>query len=177
MPTCGLNIPGLAILDILWFFFDARGLLEYGYRKVRYPSFSFTRGTNLYTQYPNQMFRVALPNKWLVIVGAPEHVEELRRASEESISGPEATSEVRTFSFFIFIINLQPQLLQAPYTLRDGFHNSLYHIPIIRNQFTKSLPIMFEDTVDEVIASLGDVFSRHIQKSRPSHHLPLPSLS
>ncbi|PBK99161.1 cytochrome P450 [Armillaria gallica] len=84
IPACGPTAPLLSYLGSLWFFFDATGVLEYGYHK-----------------FSNRVFKVAHLNRWMVVVASPELIEDLRRAPEDVLSFQEGVSEVLQIPFTV----------------------------------------------------------------------------
>ncbi|KAK0457764.1 cytochrome P450 [Desarmillaria tabescens] len=84
IPTCGPSTPLLSYLGSLWFFFDATGVLQYGYNK-----------------FSNRVFKIAHLNRWMVVVASPELIEDLRRAPEDVLSFQEGVSEVLQIPFTV----------------------------------------------------------------------------
>ncbi|KAF8549787.1 cytochrome P450, partial [Imleria badia] len=78
---------------------------------------------------------------WTVISSSREHVEELRRAPDDTLSFAEAINE----------------RLQIEYTMGPEVHHNSYHIPIVRSQLTRNIGALYPEIRDEIITAFDDV--------------------
>jgi len=95
-----------------------------------------------YDKYKGSPFKVANISRWMVVVSGQKFVEELRNADDDVLSFLEAIVED----------------LAVDYTLGQGCHTDPYHVPVIRNQLTKNLGVLFPWLRDEVVQA----FHEHI---------------
>ncbi|KAF8913279.1 cytochrome P450 [Mucidula mucida] len=95
--------------------------------------------------YKDQPFKVALLDGWRVVITRPELVDELRKASEDTLSFHEAVNES----------------IQITYTLGPSIAENDYHVPVIRTALNmKSLATAFEEMNDEIIRALPDALPK-----------------
>jgi hypothetical protein len=132
-----------------------------------------------FPQYKGSPFKVPKLDRWLVIVSGPEAVEELRHAPENVISIKEAAAEVclhiitrNQLTNGHFRFSLQITRLDQIYLIVNGSDTANspsavanlladpYHLPVIRNQLTKSLGTVFPDLRDEVVQAFDSVIPR-----------------
>jgi hypothetical protein len=59
-----------------------------------------TRTASNASQYPGKAFKVALANRWLVLVHGRTLIEDVRNAPDEFLSVAEATNSVRKYLYF-----------------------------------------------------------------------------
>ncbi|PPR06488.1 hypothetical protein CVT26_004577 [Gymnopilus dilepis] len=124
IPTVGSSGILGPYIDAFNFFFHGHELIQEGYNK-----------------YYGTAFKVSTISKWLVIVSGEEMVDDIRRASEDTLSFEEAVRET----------------VQADYTLGREVQQDAYHISIIRNTLTKNIGARFPEIMDEIMSSFGDV--------------------
>lgn len=88
-------MPLLSYLGVPDFFCNAKDRLKEGYERVRRTSDS--SGVHLTRRAPSQyaVFRVALMNRWLVIVSGAKLTDELCKYSEDKASFAEAIEDVQ----------------------------------------------------------------------------------
>ncbi|TFK56600.1 cytochrome P450 [Heliocybe sulcata] len=108
-------------------------------------AFRFVRGARDlvhqgYSRYRGGVFKIARPDRWLVVVTGPKLMEEFRMAPDDVLSFVEATNDT----------------LAIAYTLGPNIRENEYHIPIIRTQLTRHLGHAFDDMHDEVAAAFSD---------------------
>ena len=74
----------------------AREMLKEGYEKVcllKALSICFL----LWAKYKGGMFKLAMQDRWLVVVNTPELIEELRKLPDDQVSFIDAVHEVRSW--------------------------------------------------------------------------------
>lgn len=54
------------------------------------------------------------------------------------------------------VLSPRAQTLQVPYTLGPNVASNLYHVPIVRSQLTRALPVLFPELRDEIVCAFGD---------------------
>lgn len=99
IPAIGPSLPLLSYIGAFKFVRHAQGVLQEGYDKVR--SMTLQRRTSLssfHLQY--KIFRVAMINRWLVIVSGAQMNEELRKFPDEEMSFVDAVEDVRLLRLF-----------------------------------------------------------------------------
>jgi len=86
-------------LDAFKFSRHGHEIIQEGYDKVRSP---FSNGLNLELctnghsiKYYGSAFKIPIMERWLVIVTGPKMIEDIRRASDETMSFDDAAAEVR----------------------------------------------------------------------------------
>ncbi|RDX42957.1 cytochrome P450 [Lentinus brumalis] len=118
IPTLGgSSLPGLSYFAAFNFMRNTKQILNEGYSK-------FYNGT----------YKVAMADKWLVVVSGPKMIDELRRRPDEELS---------------FIASVD-DTMQAEYTIGRGSITDPYHVDIIREKLTRTLPAVLPDVVDEL---------------------------
>ncbi|KZT30762.1 cytochrome P450 [Neolentinus lepideus HHB14362 ss-1] len=108
-------------------------------------AFRFVRGAKAlvqqgYSRYRGGVFKIARPDRWLVVVTGSKLMEEFRTAPDDVLSFVEATNDTLAIS----------------YTLGPNIRENEYHIGIIRGQLTRNLGYAFDGMHDEVVAAFGD---------------------
>ncbi|KAH9836319.1 cytochrome P450 [Rhodofomes roseus] len=93
-----------------------------------------------YQKYRNGAFKHRDVDGWHVLVSGPKLVEEMCRAPENVLSLIEASKDA----------------VQTEWTLGPSLDRVAYHIPIIRNQFTRALTPLFGDMHDEIVRAFDD---------------------
>ncbi|PAV19648.1 cytochrome P450 [Pyrrhoderma noxium] len=94
-----------------------------------------------YKKYNYGTFKVPIIERWLVVINKPELIEEIRKAPDDVFSFLEASKE----------------LIAGKWTLGPSTFNNAYHLPIVRNQLTRSLTSRLEDITDEIECSFNDL--------------------
>lgn len=82
IPTIGTTIPVLSYLESFKFVQGALQILQQGYNKVCIVAAAPLSNSDLASdQYVSRegIFKVAMPDQWLVVVSSPVLVEELRK--------------------------------------------------------------------------------------------------
>ncbi|EED82919.1 predicted protein [Postia placenta Mad-698-R] len=145
IPTVGgPSNPFLAWIGALRYVSHSAEILREGYAK--WSSFRALRrdarrtAHHLGSVYKGGVFKHAEPGGWCVVVTGSRKIEELHRAADDELSFIAATNET----------------LQVPYTLGPNVASNLYHVPIVRSQLTRALPVQFPELRDEIVCAFGD---------------------
>ncbi|KAJ6568361.1 cytochrome P450 [Mycena vulgaris] len=94
-----------------------------------------------YERYPSSVFRVALIDRWSVLVSGKQLVEEIATAREEDLSFHQSTNE----------------FLQTRYTLGRGIERDPYHPTVIRTSLSRNVGTRFPDVRDEIVCSFSEL--------------------
>ncbi|KAI1793082.1 cytochrome P450 [Ganoderma leucocontextum] len=87
-----------------------------------------------YQKYYGSAFKVAFLDKWVVVLSGPKMLDELRRRPDHEVSFLEGAEET----------------IQMRYTVGDELFVDPYHVDIIREKLTRTLPTILPDVVDEL---------------------------
>ncbi|KAF9453720.1 cytochrome P450 [Macrolepiota fuliginosa MF-IS2] len=93
-----------------------------------------------YDRYPGQAFKVATLSRWLVILNGKQHVDDVRKATDDDVSFLEATEES----------------IPTTYTFGQRFLDDAFHIVTVRSPITRNLISRFGDITDEVVEAFND---------------------
>ncbi|KAJ6614631.1 cytochrome P450 [Mycena sp. CBHHK59/15] len=94
-----------------------------------------------FAKYPGKAFKVALANRWLVIINGRSMIDEVRKAVDDQLSVAEATNSV----------------LHLEYTLGYEQHHDPFQVAVIRTTLTRNIAVCFPSVRSEVIAAFGDL--------------------
>ncbi|KAJ7269688.1 cytochrome P450 [Mycena rebaudengoi] len=94
-----------------------------------------------HAKYPNKAFKVAMANRWLVIVCGRENIQRLQKAADDELSPSEAINA----------------LLHLTHTMGHESHYDQYQIPVIRTPLTRNIGICFPAIRSEVVAAFKDL--------------------
>ncbi|KAF9528911.1 cytochrome P450 [Crepidotus variabilis] len=86
-------------------------------------------------KWPTSIFKIPYLLEWLVIIHQPSHIEDLRKMPEHILSS------LKAFEY----------VFQLAYTLGHHINENPYHVPIIRTQLTRSLPLLVPEIHDELV--------------------------
>ncbi|KAI0714847.1 cytochrome P450 [Earliella scabrosa] len=139
--TCLLGLAAISILR--WRMNPLRSLPTVGGPSV--PLISYLGAVNFlrdarkvlvegYRKYPGVPFKVALPGSWMVILSAPKMMDELWRRPDDEFSLNEIIDE-----FF-----------QISHSVGKDIHQDQYHVEVVRDKLTRSIPVIFQDIVEEL---------------------------
>ncbi|KAL7285069.1 hypothetical protein ACG7TL_000160 [Trametes sanguinea] len=84
--------------------------------------------------YYGSVFKVAMLDQWLVVVSGPKLVEELRKRPDSEFSAEQGLQSL-----------LPLQYIFGPETVHDQ-----YHVDIVREKLTRSIPLILGDVIDEL---------------------------
>ncbi|KAJ7068908.1 cytochrome P450 [Mycena belliarum] len=124
IPTVGPSGSVSSYLGAFRYIFHAKEMFQEGYER-----------------YPSSMFRVALIDRWSVLVSGKQLVEEIAYAREEDLSFHQSTNE----------------FLQTGYTLGRGIERDPYHPTVIRTSLSRNVGNRFPDVRDEIVCSLSEL--------------------
>ncbi|KAF8549780.1 cytochrome P450 [Imleria badia] len=93
------------------------------------------------SQHKSTPFKIATIYHWTVIFSSREHVEELRSASDDTLSFLEAIND----------------RLQIEYTMAPEIYHNPYHIPIVRSQLTRNIGALYPEIRNEITAAFDDI--------------------
>ncbi|KAF7360228.1 Cytochrome P450 [Mycena venus] len=147
-------IVGLVVLQVARKFFKPRSPLE-AIPSVGIPDypFGFYVGSWNYIKhgraiteegfhkYPGKAFKVALANRWLVLVNGRSLIDDIRKAPDDFLSISEATNS----------------LLHLEHTMGHEQHHDPYQIAVIRTPMTRNIGVCFPDIRNEVVAAFEDL--------------------
>ncbi|KAF7317664.1 Cytochrome P450 [Mycena kentingensis (nom. inval.)] len=124
LPTVGPSAPLISYLGAFRYVFNAKEMFQEGYEK-----------------FPKGVFRVALIDRWSVLVSGKQMVEDIANAREEDMSFHQSTNE----------------FLQTRYTLGRGIERDPYHPAVIRTSLSRNVGSRFPDIRDEIVCAFGDL--------------------
>ncbi|KAI0071573.1 cytochrome P450 [Panus rudis PR-1116 ss-1] len=139
IPTVGPSAPVLSYLGAFRYMKHAREMLEEGYQK-----------------YKGGVFKIAMLDRWIIVVTGPKLVDELRRAPDHQLSFVEAIQDI----------------LQIKWVFGHEIEKDPLHIEIIRVQLTRQLANVFSDIRDEVVAAYDD-YMPSTEDWSPVYMLPI----
>ncbi|KAI0640041.1 cytochrome P450 [Trametes polyzona] len=91
-----------------------------------------------YKKYYGSVFKVPLLDQWVVVVSGPKMVDELRRRPDDELSFTESVADS----------------MQIRYTLGPDTEDDPYHVDIIKEKLTRSVPAILPDVIDELNAAV-----------------------
>ncbi|KAF8555102.1 cytochrome P450 [Imleria badia] len=94
-----------------------------------------------YDKHKSAPFRAAKLYHWTFIFGSRKHVEEVRRAPDDTLSLQDALNDE----------------LQAEYTLGPEIQHNPYHVSIVRSQLTRNLGALHPEIRNEIVTAFDDV--------------------
>ncbi|KAJ7359569.1 cytochrome P450 [Mycena albidolilacea] len=94
-----------------------------------------------YLKYPGKAFKVALANRWLVVVPGRTLIEDVRKAPDEFLSVAEATNS----------------LLHLEHTIGHEQHHDPFQIAVIRSAMTRNIGAGFHNIRNEIVAAFEDL--------------------
>ncbi|RPD82682.1 cytochrome P450 [Lentinus tigrinus ALCF2SS1-7] len=93
-----------------------------------------------YDKYQGTAFKVAMPNRWLVVVSGPEGVEDIRRRPESDLS----------------IVDGFNELFQTELILGKDLNENRWHVDVIKSSLTRNLPSILPELLDELPHAVQD---------------------
>ncbi|KAI0778805.1 cytochrome P450 [Trametes elegans] len=87
-----------------------------------------------YTKYFGSAFKVPLLDNWMIIVSGRDMIEELRRRPDEELSFMEGVADT----------------MQIKYTFGPDTEDDPYHIDVIKEKLTRSVPAILPHVIDEL---------------------------
>ncbi|KAK7695133.1 hypothetical protein QCA50_002323 [Cerrena zonata] len=123
IPTVGPSAPLVSYIGAFRLVHHAREMLREGYEK-----------------YKDGMFKIAMQDRWLVVVNTPELIEEVRKLSDEQANFIDAAHET----------------IEAKHTFGPMTYEDPYYVDIIRSHVFKHSGDLYPDVHDEMIAAFKD---------------------
>ncbi|KAK7681998.1 hypothetical protein QCA50_014962 [Cerrena zonata] len=123
LPTVGHDLPLLSYISAFKFASHAREMLNEGYQK-----------------YKGEMFKIAMQDRWLVVLTNPETIEEVRKMPDDKLD----------------FIHAAMDTIEARYTFSPETHNDPFVVGVVQSHLTKHLDFSFDEAHDEVMASFND---------------------
>ncbi|KAG9310147.1 cytochrome P450 [Chiua virens] len=93
--------------------------------------------------YKSAPFKVADRYHWIVVLGSRQHMEELRKAPDDTLSFHEAANET----------------IRTEYTLGSEVYHNPYHIETVRSHLTRSLSTLYPEIRDEISVAFEEVLN------------------
>ncbi|KAI0828877.1 cytochrome P450 [Trametes gibbosa] len=87
-----------------------------------------------YKKYYGSVFKVPLLEGWMLVVSGPKMIDELRRRPDHELS---------------FLENVADSM-QIRYTLGPDTEDDPYHVDLIKEKLTRSVPAILPDVIDEL---------------------------
>ncbi|KAK7058630.1 hypothetical protein VNI00_002266 [Paramarasmius palmivorus] len=131
IPTIGHDGIFKSYISALHFLTRGREIIQEGYEKA---------GLKTTLNFPGQAFKIALPDRWLVIVTGQRMVEDIRKAPDNILSFKSAVDE----------------LFQTKITVGEIVATDPWHFDIIKGPLTKNISAKFPEMHDEMIAAFAD---------------------
>nr|BAL05129.1 cytochrome P450 [Phanerodontia chrysosporium] len=126
IPTVGgPAIPILCYIGTFRYLQDPQEILQVGYEK--------------YKAKPG-MFKIAAPDRWLVVVGHPNLIDELQKHSDEQVSFMDAATE----------------FVGTRYALPGTIADDPWHIPPLKQHLTHAIGSFFGDMLEELRVSIEE---------------------
>ncbi|KAK7438229.1 hypothetical protein VKT23_018160 [Stygiomarasmius scandens] len=123
IPTLGPDGLLTSYITVYKHFLNAADLIQEGYRK-----------------YPNGVFKIPTINGWWVVLNSTNHLNDIRKATDEQFSNAEALDEI----------------LSTYYTVHPNLSKNPYHIDVIRFPLTRNIGAGFGEVHDELKAAFAD---------------------
>ncbi|EKM61840.1 uncharacterized protein PHACADRAFT_112752 [Phanerochaete carnosa HHB-10118-sp] len=135
----GPSLPILSFIGLYNFLAHGREIIQQGYQ-----------------QHKGRAFKVAMVDRWLVVLSGKKLVDELQKMPDDTVSS--ATTEV----------------LEMPNVFASNWHKDPVHVPILRN-LTRSLALVFEDMFDELSIAFREHIPANSDRWLPVHAYPVIS--
>jgi hypothetical protein len=128
-----------------------------GYKKVRICFLSRSTSLMPHVQYP--VFKIPRYFSWLVIVTGPDHLEDMRKATDDQMSFDAAANKVNSSrkSNCRARAHHHVKALQFDYTISPKLRAHLFHHNVIRGPMTRSIGSRFPDFLDEIGKAFEDL--------------------
>lgn len=114
---------------------------------------------SLVLQYKGGIFKVALFDRWLLVLTGKKYIEELRKFSDDQVSFLHGTAEVAGCSYMspVFSFSDIRQTLALLYLFGKEVWEPPYHVTIIRSVLTQHIASMFGDIHDEIESAFAEL--------------------
>ncbi|KAF8549777.1 cytochrome P450 [Imleria badia] len=101
-----------------------------------------------YEKHKSAPFKIATLYHWTVIFSSRDHVEELCRAPNNTLSFTEAINDASH--------RCLPRL-QVEYTMAPEIHRNPYHDSVVHSQLTRNIGALYPEIRNEVIAAFDEI--------------------
>ena len=109
-------------------------------------------------QYKRAPFKVAAFFSWIVVLSSHEHIEELRRAPDDTVSLDKAAADASpSFSNMINHQFVYQQEFQIDYTMNPRIHQNPYHAQVTRSQLTRNVGTLYPELRNEITTAFDDI--------------------
>ncbi|KIP02170.1 hypothetical protein PHLGIDRAFT_20514 [Phlebiopsis gigantea 11061_1 CR5-6] len=120
----GSSLPLLSYVGAYHFIHDTAGVLQRGYNR-----------------YKGRVFKVALIDRWLVVINGKTLVDELQKMPDDKVSFMDAAAD------FIGLNHIfGPEVNADP-----------FHVGVVRDKLTRNLVPLFGEIYDEIDAAFGEL--------------------
>ncbi|KAL0057529.1 hypothetical protein AAF712_015832 [Marasmius tenuissimus] len=145
IPTYGNDGLFSSYSSALEFVKHGTKVVQEGYKKVRTVSSAALTCNGLEltvdtAQYPNQAFKIAMLDRYLVVITGKEMIEDLRKSGDEDLSISEAFK----------------QAFQTDYMVKKSNNENPHHIQAIQGSLTRHLSSKFGEVYDELSQAFND---------------------
>ena len=122
-------------------------------------------------QHKHAPFKVTDLGHWRVVLSSREHVEEIRRASDDTLSSAEAANEVSNLFLPVRLTctKCSRQEFNLAYIMGPEVHHNPYHLPIVRARLTRNIRALYPEIIDEISMAFDDILGLR----RNGEHLAL----
>ena len=136
-------------------------MLQEGYEKACLILRTFHTCIPTVFQHKSAPFKVADFYRWIVILDNRDHIEELRRAPDDTLSFTEVIHDVSNqfLPLRLTCPECRQQILQNEYTMGPEIVDNPYHVPIVRTQLTQNIEVLFPEIIDEISTAFHDVLN------------------
>ncbi|KAI0046785.1 cytochrome P450 [Auriscalpium vulgare] len=126
IPSVGFTAPLLTYLTALKFQRGSDQLIQEGYDK-----------------YKPGLFKIPLWDHWLVMATSPQLIEDIRKATDDTLSNHEA------FHYFF----------QSKYSVGEDVLDNNYHTRVIQAQLTRQIAVTLDDVREEVVMAVAGIIA------------------
>ena len=106
--------------------------------------------TQALAQYPSKVWKLATPDRWLLVGNGAWIIQELGKANDSELSAQVFFQDVSPSIFSFNGYAHTEQFLHLDYTLGKEVVNNPYHISVIRMPMTRNVTHQIHDLVVEV---------------------------
>ncbi|KAJ3476173.1 hypothetical protein NLI96_g11343 [Meripilus lineatus] len=124
IPTIGRSVPVLSYLG--------------SFRYIRHAKEMFQEG---YSKYKGGIFKIPMPDQWLVVVTGPQLIDELRKFPDDTMSLPRGLEE----------------LIAAVHLFGEVVVKDPYHMPLIHSHLSRNLAAMIPQAQDEIFNAFDEL--------------------
>ncbi|EKM61752.1 uncharacterized protein PHACADRAFT_248575 [Phanerochaete carnosa HHB-10118-sp] len=135
----GPSLPILSFIGLYNFLTHGREIIQRGYQ-----------------QHKGRTFKVAMVDRWLVVLSGKKLVDELQKMPDDTVSA--ATTEV----------------FEIHHVFASNWHRDPVHMPILRS-LTRNLALVFEDMFDELRIAFREHIPANSDRWLPVHASPVMS--